>query len=332
MTSNSANDALVLSPNGVAEYHNFSTIPQGRTFLPGEPVLFLAPGAVVAIGSGLIPSAKKVTVNGVEGDIITAALCGVVHKVQLAGRPVKYFLESPTVKRYIPRLGDPVVGIITKSSAQSYSLNINGAQLASLDTLAFDGASKTNRPNLRPGDVVYCHVIRADTDVETELSCAAVGGNATKDWTTGESTFGPLYRGTIVRVPIAFAKNMLEGTIVTASQTASVSRRPEDYANHHNVLAQLGERVPYEVCIGLNGAVWVRAIDTTAAAHAAAAGGAAAAAQVNKNIAGNAAPVGGDPALPTTIAIAECIREAQMDQTEEAVKARVSSYFPYMSA
>lgn len=315
MASNSATDSLDIKANGVAEYHNFSTSKQGRTFLPGEPVLFLAPGAVVAIGSGLIPSSRKVTVGDVEGDVITAALCGIVHKVALPGRPIKYFLESPTVKRYVPRLGDPVIGTVTKSTMQSYSLNINAAQLASLDALAFDGASKSNRPNLRPGDVVYCHVTRADPDVETELSCCAVGGNATKDWTTGESTFGPLYRGTIIRVPINYGKNLLEGTITTNA------------VNHNNVLAQLGERVQYEVCIGLNGAVWVRAIDTTSTTN-----GTSNLTPLAKLSASNVVPAGGDPALPTTIALAECIREAQMDLTAEAIGARVESYFPYMSA
>jgi exosome complex component RRP40 len=42
-----------------------------------------------------------------------------------------------------------VIGIITHRHADGYRVDIGSAHSASLDALAFEGASKRNRPNLK---------------------------------------------------------------------------------------------------------------------------------------------------------------------------------------
>lgn len=47
-------------------------------------------------------------------------------------------------RRYVPAVGDVVVGVVVESLGETYSVDINAPRLASLDALAFDGASKRN--------------------------------------------------------------------------------------------------------------------------------------------------------------------------------------------
>jgi exosome complex RNA-binding protein Rrp4 len=42
---------------------------------------------------------------------------------------------------------------------------------ATLGVLAFDGASKRNRPNIRIGSLVYARISKTNKDIEPELTC-----------------------------------------------------------------------------------------------------------------------------------------------------------------
>jgi exosome complex component RRP40 len=53
------------------------------------------------------------------------------------------------LKRYTPSPPEPVLGIITARHAEGYRVDIGSSQSASLDGLAFEGASKRNKPNLK---------------------------------------------------------------------------------------------------------------------------------------------------------------------------------------
>lgn len=128
--------------------------------------------------------------------------------------------------------------------AESYKVSISSSRIAQLPVLAFDGASKRNKPNLLVGTLVYARVAEVDRDLPPVLSCAVVSGPK-KDWVTGESTYGELVGGTCVKVPLQHAKRLL-------------SRKCE-------LLPALGRHFPFEVCIGLNGVVWLRAESTARA-------------------------------------------------------------------
>lgn len=264
-------------PNGVTELIDVTT----HVCLPGEPVLLLHSTAVVEVGGGLAYAGMR-KVQDMEGEVLVATLCGPLERIVSSrpGDPIRYVIA--TASRYLPREGDPVLATVLKVNAMNYSVSIGAAHPALLDGLAFDGATKTNRPRLMVGDHVYAHVSSCKVGLEAEVSCCAQGQAEAKDWTTGEGLYGPLRGGTVVRVPIPFARQLLQPGAV--------------------LLQLIGARVPYEVCVGSNGRVWVR-------------GGA----------------VNGDPKAEQTrtVVIAACIQEAQYDGSIMDLKARVESYFPH---
>lgn len=61
-----------------------------------------------------------------------------------------------------------------------HSTGSDGEALKSLLIITFS-ATKRHKPNLSPGDLVYCHVTVADRDLDVELSC--VDPSTTRDWT-----------------------------------------------------------------------------------------------------------------------------------------------------
>jgi len=147
------------------------------------------------------------------------------------------FWVANNQRRYIPRTGDSVIGTITDRHAEEYRLNIGASSTALLPTLAFDGASKRNKPNLQVGDLVYGRLVLASKDMEPELTCCAKDGQKKTDWVTGQNVYGELCGGTVFQCSLGLANRL----------------RSPDSA----VLNCLGRSVPFEVVIGANGMVWV---------------------------------------------------------------------------
>lgn len=262
------------SANGVTE---LVAIGQ-QVCLPGEAVLLLQDSAVVSIGSGLAHGGSRI-VDGVKGDVLVAAVCGCVVKERgKPGAPFRYSI--PCNSRYVPRKGDPVVATVLKALGSTYHMSIGAAHPALLDGCAFDGATKNSRPRLHVGDSVYCHVATCDPEMDVVVTCCAPPGIEAKEWTTGESVFGPLKGGAVIRVPLSYGRQLMEENAL--------------------ILSLLGQRVPYEICAGANGRVWVR---------------------------GNG---GGDGRIEQmrTVAVAACLTEGQFDGSATDIRARVESYFP----
>ncbi|KAH9601301.1 K Homology domain [Trypanosoma melophagium] len=275
--------------------------------LPGDPVLLLEPTAVVTLGNGLRPilqdsgSSNSNTENDKEGTntFVSAEFCGPVSRSIGPNRVRRYTIDAPAARRYTYVPKDPVVAIVMRKTTNYYLCYTGAPSLAVLDTLSFDGATKSSRPRLQEGDVVYAFVRpqRSETATttaigapaeaasdEVELSCVAGEvGLVARDWTSTDATFGPLVGGAVVRVPLPYARSLL------AADGAS------------RLLALLGERVPFEVCVGANGLVWVCG-------------------QRSEN----------DPtaAVRRTVAVAACIVEAQDDVTVAEMEAHVQSHFP----
>lgn len=131
-----------------------------------------------------------------------------------------------------------------------------------MGSLAFDGATKRNRPNLQIGSLVYARVSKTRSDLEPELTCEgreefdgrrrprtnancllqAPSSIAKKDWMTGLAIYGELTGGYVFQTSMALAKSLLR----------------EDCP----VLASLGKSIAFEVAVGMNGTVWVNAKST----------------------------------------------------------------------
>ncbi len=83
---------------------------------------------------------------------------------------------SRCLRRYIPCVGDNVIGMVIERHGENLILDIGGPFAAVLNSLAFEGATRRNRPKLGEGDLVYARVTLAHKDVDTELSCTEVSG------------------------------------------------------------------------------------------------------------------------------------------------------------
>lgn len=116
---------------------------------------------------------------------------------------------------------------------QSWSLDVNGPFPAQLPMLAFEGVTRRNRPNLKTGDVVYARVVTANKDMDPELSCVDAIGRAVG--------FGPLQGGLVFGVNSAYARAL-----------ASKPRPPV-------LVALEAAEVAFEMAVGANGRVWVKA-------------------------------------------------------------------------
>lgn len=152
-------------------------------------------------------------------------------------KPGKFYHRPPNVywvetihKRYVPRKGDMVVGIVTKKGGDSLKVDIGSAEPATLSLLAFAGATKKQRPDLQIGDAVYAKLLSAHREMEPELVCI--------DQYFKAGNMGPLSS---------------DGYIITLPQSSV--HRLLDVENP--LLRTLGKKFPFEVALGMNGKVWL---------------------------------------------------------------------------
>ena len=178
---------------------------------------------VVVIGNGLVADASG-EINVVQSGILRFE------------SPGTFWVET-NEKRYQPKIGDPVVGIVEQRlGMHGYLVNINGRCPAYLPLLAFDGASKRNHPNLKEGTLIYARLASDSLHVEPELSCKVKSG-VRKDWMTGEAYYGKLEGGLSGNCSLHLARQLLD--------------------DNCDVLKALSRRIPFEIAVGINGRFWV---------------------------------------------------------------------------
>ncbi|CAE8612566.1 unnamed protein product, partial [Polarella glacialis] len=138
-------------------------------------------------------------------------------------------------KRYLPRKGDCVVGIVMSRNSEFYKVDIRSPSAAFLPCLSFNAATKRNRPQLEIGSLVYARVEEAHADLDTELTC--IDPETKKCWNTGEVLLGELKNGLSFEVALSAAQRLV--------------------AVDCYVLDRLGKDFSYELCAGTNGRVWL---------------------------------------------------------------------------
>jgi exosome complex component RRP40 len=178
-------------------------------------------------------------IQNYDGDLKSDTIIAVNVGMLKFRSPSTFWVES-NCKRYFPLTGDQIVGLIEDKGSDYYKVNIFSTSSALLSRLGFEGATKRNKPELKKGDIVYARVSLAHKDLETELTCTASSGSK-KEWSSGEAVYGKLCNGVVVKMSIGKAKSMLLPDCV--------------------VLNTLGRHFSYEVAVGMNGAVWIRAPD-----------------------------------------------------------------------
>lgn len=195
--------------------------------LPGEQVP--AQHVNLKLGPGLLQQ------SGYNGPALETSVVatkpGVLHH---SANRSRWWVEGNS-RRYVPAPQEAVIGVVTQRLGEGHRVDIGSAHQASLDALAFEGATKRNRPNLKVGSLVYARVSLAHKDMEPELECF--------DAQTRKSEgFGELKGGFVVRCSLQLCRQLLD---------------PQ-----HFLLPLLGARFPLESAVGMNGRVWISTKET----------------------------------------------------------------------
>ncbi|KAH7715762.1 exosome complex component RRP40 protein-like protein [Aphelenchoides avenae] len=130
-------------------------------------------------------------------------------------------------KRYAPRAGDRVLGVVTGRAGENFKVDIGQALL---NFFAFEGATKKNKPAVKTGDFIYGQVVLTAKQFEPELYCVDNQGNA-----LGMGIIKT--PGTLVPVSLWQARQML---------------RSDD-----TLLTPLGKDLKFEAFVGINGRVGI---------------------------------------------------------------------------
>ncbi|KAK6856891.1 exosome complex component RRP40 [Apiospora arundinis] len=144
--------------------------------------------------------------------------------------------------RYIPAVGDLIIGTIHHSAADFFYVTLSDyTSNATLPQLAFEMASKKNRPQLHSGDLVYARVSLANRHMDPELECVSSS--------TGKAEgLGPLSEGMLYSISLGMARRLLmrksaeEGKVVVLDELGSAG-------------------LAFETAVGRNGKMWVNSKD-----------------------------------------------------------------------
>ncbi|XP_053321777.1 exosome complex component RRP40 [Spea bombifrons] len=207
----------------------------GQVVLPGDVLLLAArseEGLLSLSGSSQPGRVKVVCGPGLlrRGDDLQVSKCGLLrHK-----EPAVYWVDSQQ-KRYVPVKGDHVIGIVTAKSGDIFKLDVGSSEQALLSFLAFEGATKKNRPNVKVGDLVYGQFIVANKDMEPELACIDSSGKANGKGVIGQDGF-------MFKVSLGLVRKLL--------------------TPQNDIIQELMNVFPLEIVVGMNGRIWAKAKTT----------------------------------------------------------------------
>lgn len=141
-----------------------------------------------------------------------------------------YWVDSHR-KRYVPVKGDPVVGVVVNRTGDTFRVDIGSSEQALLSYLAFEGATKKNRPNVQIGDIVFGKLLEASRDMEPELVCVDSYGKKGKLGILSEDGF-----------IFTCSLNLIRKILNQKCQLLKI----------------LGSEIPYDIAVGMNGKVWLK--------------------------------------------------------------------------
>ncbi|XP_072452856.1 exosome complex component RRP40 [Notamacropus eugenii] len=218
----------------------------GQVVLPGEELLLpesAGPGTegsveqTLRLGSVVRARARVVCGPGLRrcGDRLLVTKCGRLRHREPGGGGGGgggvYWVDSQQ-KRYVPVKGDHVIGIVTAKSGDLFKVDVGGSEPASLSYLAFEGATKRNRPNVQVGDLIYGQFVVANKDMEPEMVCIDSNGRANGMGVIGQD-------GLLFKVTLGLIRKLL--------------------APECEIIQEIGKLYPMEIVFGMNGRIWVKA-------------------------------------------------------------------------
>ncbi|XP_058059644.1 exosome complex component RRP40 [Anopheles bellator] len=180
-----------------------------------EPIHLMDTNKRVILGPGL----------RLQQEVVRASKCG-----QLKMKAPNTFWVDAYQKRYTPSRGELVIGVVTAKAGDIFRVDIGSSETASLSYVAFEGATKKNRPDVNVGDIVYARLLIAHPDVEPELVCVDSHGKKGK--------LGILHDGFLLNCSLNLIRKILNPKCT--------------------FLSLLAKELAFEMAVGINGRIWIR--------------------------------------------------------------------------
>jgi exosome complex component RRP40 len=117
---------------------------------------------------------------------------------------VEKFCSRNCPVKYCSETGDLVIGRIIDRQGEHYRVDIGDRFEALLQYYDFEGATKRNRPNIEPGDLIYAKVGRSSINSSAILTCKSTQNK--KTWSSGEAEFIPLTSGYLIKCPVSLSQ------------------------------------------------------------------------------------------------------------------------------
>lgn len=137
-------------------------------------------------------------------------------------------------KLYSPKKEDVIIGTITVKTFEQYRLDIGTSHEALLNSIDFEGATRKTKPNLQVGDLIFAKIYHTNKFDNTILTCKS--DDNSKTWSSGESLFGQLVKGNVYCFPRIWSWKLI---------------------NNNYTIERLKDYVDFEICIGMNGRLWI---------------------------------------------------------------------------
>ncbi|NXD22687.1 EXOS3 protein, partial [Spelaeornis formosus] len=209
----------------------------GQVVLPGDVLLLPAhydedaEGERLRLSTGATPLGRLLCGPGLRrsGAGLLVTKCGLLR--HRPGGGGAYWVDSQQ-KRYVPVKGDHIIGIVTAKAGDVFRLDVGGSEPASLSYLAFEGATKRNRPNVQVGDLIYGRFLVANKDMEPEMVCIDGSGKSSGMGIIGQDGF-------LFKVSLGLIRKLL--------------------APKCEIIQELSQLYPFEMVLGMNGRIWVKA-------------------------------------------------------------------------
>lgn len=132
-----------------------------------------------------------------------------------------------------------IIAIVHHSSTDWYHCAVTPhTAFALLPQLAFEGATKKTRPQLTSGSLIYARILSSSKHLDPEIACY--------NPSTGKSEgMGELKGGMVFDISLGMARRLL------------LSKQREE--GGLIILDELAGELAFEIAVGRNGKVWVKA-------------------------------------------------------------------------